>query len=422
MALLVVGLNHKTVSLATLEQLTLVPGDLPKALARLVDFDAIHEGVILSTCNRIEVYASAQRFHPAVQSVRRFLSDVSGIAQDRVSDGMYVFYDDSAVRHLFQVASGADSMIVGEPQILGQVRDAYALARAEGTARRTLTALFERALRVGKRARTQTNIARHVVSIPAAAARMADEVAGGLRGRSVVVVGAGRMGELAARACADMGCASLVVANRTPERAARLAAKLGVHHASLEALSELFAAADVVISTTSAPDVVVGLPTLERAAAERSSPLVVVDVALPRDVDPAARQLPGVRLLDLEDLSERVASGTRSRERELPKVGRIVDDEVLSFCAWQRSLALEPAIVALREWAEARRAAEVARAVKRHRLGETGREALDAATRALVNKLLHVPTTRIKELASAADGQVFLEAFQELFDLDVPLD
>src|SRR5438874_1748648 len=219
MAILVCGLSHKTVPLPILEQLAFAPDALPKALAQLMDHDEIHEGVILSTCNRTEIYASVHRFHPAVQAVRRFLSDVTGVTQDRIADGLYTYYDEEATRHLFNVASGIDSMVVGESEILGQVREAFRVAKDEGTARRMLGALFQRALRVGKRARTETAISRHVVSLPQAAARVASELSGGLDGRTVVVVGAGRMGELAARAARDNGCEHVIIANRTIEKA-----------------------------------------------------------------------------------------------------------------------------------------------------------------------------------------------------------
>jgi glutamyl-tRNA reductase len=413
MAIVVCGLSHKTVPLPILEQVAFTPEALPKALTHLVDHEPIHEAVILSTCNRTEIYATVHRFHPAVQAVRRFVSDVTGVAQDRVAGGLYTYYDTAAVRHLFNVASGTDSMVVGEPQILGQVREAFRIASEEGTARRMLGALFQRALRVGKRARSETAISRHVVSLPQAAARVAADLAGGLEGKRVLVIGAGRMGELAARASLDGGCTNITIANRTPEKAERLAAELGGSGASLDALAELLASTDVLISGTSSAGPVVDAQTIADATNGRR--LVVVDVAVPRDIDPSARELQGVDLRDLDDLRSFVDAGAEARKAELPKVEAIVDEEVEDFCAWERSLALGPAITELREWAERIREGEVAKLALREGLDT---EELDRVTKALVNKLLHRPMTQMRELVRGKDGQVYLEAFQEIFDLD----
>jgi glutamyl-tRNA reductase len=416
MAIVVCGLSHKTVPLPVLEQVAFTPDALPKALSQLLDHEPIHEAVILSTCNRTEIYATVHRFHPAVMAVRRFVSDVTGVAQDHISNGLYTYYDTSAVRHLFNVASGTDSMVVGEPQILGQVREAYRVAAEEGTARRMLGALFQRALRVGKRARSETAISRHVVSLPQAAARVAADLAGGLEGKRVLVIGAGRMGELAARAALDGGCTNITIANRTPEKAEKLATELGGSGASLEALSDLLPNTDVLISGTSSAGTVVDAQTIADAAKGRR--LFVVDVAVPRDIDPAAREVEGVELRDLDDLRSFVDAGAEARKAELPKVVTIVDEEVEDFCAWERSLALGPAITELREWAEAIRAEEVAKLAKKQSLKEKDLEELERVTRALVNKLLHRPMTQMRDLVRGKDGQVFLEAFQEIFDLD----
>ncbi len=416
MAIVVCGLSHKTVPLPVLEQVAFTPDALPKALTQLLDHEPIHEAVILSTCNRTEIYAIVHRFHPAVQAVRRFVSDVSGVGQDKVSDGLYTYYDTSAVRHLFNVASGTDSMVVGEPQILGQVREAYRVASEEGTARRMLGALFQRALRVGKRARSETAISRHVVSLPQAAARVAADLSGGLEGKRVLVIGAGRMGELAARAALDGGCTNITIANRTPEKAEKLAAELGGSGASLEAIDVLLRDTDVLISGTSSPGTVVDAQTISDAIDGRR--LFVVDVAVPRDIDPAARDIEGVELRDLDDLRSFVDAGAEARKAELPKVETIVDEEVEGFCAWERSLALGPAITELRAWAENVRSQEVAKLAKKKSLEEKDLEELERVTRTLVNKLLHRPMTQMRDLVRGKDGQVFLEAFQEIFDLD----
>src|SRR5581483_11735128 len=285
-------------------------------------------------CNRTEVYATVHRFHPAVNEVRTFLSDVSGVAQDKIADGLYTYYDTSAVRHLFNVASGTDSMVVGEPQILGQVREAFKAAADEGTARHTLSALFQRALRVGKRARTQTEISHHVVSLPQAAARVATELTGGLAGKTVLVVGAGRMGELAARAAADNGALDIVIANRTASKARSLAGALGGRGIGLDEIASELRTADVVVSVTSAAE-----PVITRGdVADTRRELVVIDLGMPRNVDPQIRDVPGVVLRDLSDLGEIVERGAQARRAELPKVEAIIAEEVEAFSAWERSL------------------------------------------------------------------------------------
>jgi glutamyl-tRNA reductase len=414
MALLAVGLNHRTAPLDLLERLSVAPDDLPKALARLARMDAIHECVVLSTCNRVEAYAAVPRFHPAVRAVRAFLSDMADVSEADIAGGMYTYYEDAAARHLFRVASGIDSMVVGESQILGQVRDAFAVADAEGTAERTLHPLFQRALRAGRRARAETTVGEQAVSVPAAAARLASELAARLD--DVVIVGAGRTAELAAHAVLEVGARRLVFANRTHERAARLATRMHGQASSLDGLDGVLVRADVVIATTSAPYAVIDRGTFERAVAIRSAPLVAIDIAVPRDIDASVRTLPGVVLKDLEDL--RHSGDAAALLGEVPTVERIVSEEVERYCAWRRSLAAGPAIARLRRRAEALRAAEVAAAARRAGLDDDGRAALDKASRALVNKLLHAPITRIKQAAEDAAAQEYLEVFQELFDLD----
>lgn len=412
MAIVVCGLSHKTVPLNVLEQVAFTPDELGKSLARLLDHDLIHEGVILSTCNRTEIYASVHRFHPAIEAIRNFISDTSGVSQDHISSGLYTYYDGDAARHLFNVASGTDSMVVGEPQILGQVREAFRVAADEGTLRRMLHQLFQRALAVGKRARTDTAIARHVVSLPQAGARVAADLAGGLEGKRVVVVGAGRMSELAARAVLDNGCTDIVIANRSADKAESLGTELGGSGIGLDELEQTLADADVLISATSSTGHVVECSTL--VGAKHGRPLVVVDLALPRDVDPAARELAGVELRDIEDLRSVVDEGAELRKAELPKVQAIVEEAVEEFSVWERSLALGPAIENLKEWAERVRVSEV------ERLASTDEERadLDRATKSLVSKLLHRPMVQMRELVRGKDGKVYLEAFQEIFDLD----
>lgn len=420
MAIIVVGINHKTVPLSELERLAIGPSELPKALARLVAHDPIHEGAILSTCNRTEVYATVHRFHPAVQAVRHFLADVSGVDEGEIANGLYTYYDAGAARHLFAVASGIDSMVTGEPQILGQVRAAFHAAQEEGTARRMLSTLFQRALRVGKRARSETGISRHVTSLPQAAARKAAGLLGDRPPREVVVVGAGRMGELAVRALLDLGDPSVVVCNRSIDRAEELAERVGGRAAGLDELPALLGSADVLVSATAAPEVVVTFDVVAAGVSGRRTRLAAVDLGVPRDIDPAAEELEGVELRDIEDLQAIVEAGSGQRLEEIPKVEAIVDEEVDAFCAWERSLALGPSIAELHAWAEEVRHGEVEKAARRLGVDDEGREVLEALARGVARKILHRPVSGVKDLVSGPDGQVYLEVFQELFDLDAP--
>lgn len=412
MPIVVCGLSHRTVPIEVLERVAVPSSELPKALLRLLDHDAVHEGVILSTCNRTEVYVAAHRFHGAVEAVRRFLSDVSGVSQDAVSSGLYAYHGADAAAHLFRVASGIDSMVVGEPEILGQVRAAYRAAQDESTARRLLGPLFQRALRVGKRARAQTQISRHVVSLPQAAARLAAEVAGGLDGRRVLVVGAGRTGELAARAVREAGCTDIVIANRGRERASRLAGAVDGRAVAFADVPRELGFADVVVTTTGSATVVLDADTIERAARGRG--LVIVDLAVPRDVDPAAARLPGVRLAGIDDLRAFVEQGSARRRAEIPAVEAIVDEEVSAYHTWERTLGLGPVMEGMRAWAERVRRDEVDRMAGS---GVSGAELarLDRATRSVVAGLLHGTMTRARELVAGPDGAVYLEAFRELF-------
>ena len=422
MAIVVCGLSHKTVPLTVLEQVAFTPSELGKSLARLLDHDPIHEGVILSTCNRTEIYATVHRFHPAIEAVRNFISDTSGVSQDAISNGMYTYYDADAARHLFNVASGTDSMVVGEPQILGQVREAFRVAADEGALKRTLHQLFQRALGVGKLARTETAIARHVVSLPQAGARVAAELAGGLEGKRVVVIGAGRMSELAARAVLDNGGTDIVVANRSVEKAERLGTELGGSGIGLDGLPGALANTDVLISATSSTGHILereDLATAKRSGAADGRSLVIVDLAMPRDIDPDARDLPGVELRDIDDLRSVVEEGAELRRAELPKVQTIVDGAVDDFLAWERSLALGPAIEQLQVWAETIRAREVEKLRKKANSHEgVDVAAIERLTKDIVKKMLHRPMTQMRELVRGKDGQVYLEAFQEIFDLD----
>lgn len=417
MSVVVVGLNHRTVPLDVLERMTVSDARLPKALADLVSRDNVSEAVVLSTCMRTEIYVVADKFHPALFEVREFLSRLGFTAPEDFADHLYSFYEDTAVRHLLRVACGLDSAVVGEHEVLGQVRSAWQRAMEEGAAGPVLSALFRHAVEVGKRARSETAIGRGTTSVSRAAVAMATERLGSLEGRSMLVLGAGDMGEgMALALAASAGVREVMVVNRTWSRAAALAARIGGRAIELSGLTDALAEADVLLTSTGASSVLLEAGELAPVMAARDGrPLLIVDVAVPRDVDPAVASLPGVTLLDMDDLRAFAAHGLEGRRREISRVEEIIDAEVERYLASATARELAPLIVALRERAEAVRVGELER--YRSRLDEEQREVVDALTRALVQKLLHEPTVRLKDAAGSPKGDRLAEALRALFDL-----
>jgi glutamyl-tRNA reductase len=418
-SVLAVGLSHRTAPVALLERLAIPTDHIPKALHELTQGVSVAEAAILSTCNRVEVYAHVTRFHGGVQEVSDLLSRLSGVPLEELSDHLYVHYEERAVQHLFSVASGLDSMVVGEGQILGQVRAAFRVAQEEGSIARVLGEAFRHSLRVGKRVRTDTAIGRAGASLVGVGVRLAEAALGPLGPETkAVVVGAGSMGALAGATLGRAGVTDVVVANRTADRAAALAATLGGRGIGLDDLGPALADADLVVSSTGASGLVVDLDVVRRAVEQRDGrPLFFLDLALPRDIDPAVRDLPGVRLVDLDALQAVLA--TEETGADLDECRRIVSDEVAVFLGWQRAMRVAPTVVALRAKADALIAAELDRLASRvPGMDAKSRAEVDSAVRRVVEKLLHAPTVRVKELAEAPGGDHYAEALRELFGLD----
>jgi glutamyl-tRNA reductase len=426
-SLLVVGLNHRTAPTSVLERTTLGPDDAEKLLHDLLQGEHVAEAVLVSTCNRVEVFAETTTFHGGLTEISDQLARVSGLPLEELTPCLYVHHEARAVAHLFAVVCGLDSMLVGEAQILGQVRAAYKLATSEGFTGRSLSVLFREALRVGKRAHSETRIDEAAASLVGVAVETARETLGDLTARSALLVGAGSTGGLAGAVLSRAGVTDFTVANRTPERGARLAATLGGTAIGLgdEELADAVAAADVVVTATGSTAPV--LPAaVARDALERRSragrtpvehPLVLLDLALPRDVDPAVRELPGVTLVDLEGLRTVLGAGRVGADVE--SVRTLVSDEVAAFCSRQRALRVTPTVTALRA-----QAAEVVRGELERLSGrlpgldERERTEVESTVRRVVDKLLHAPTVRVKELAASPDGDRYAEALHELFGLD----
>ena len=411
--MIVVGVNHRTVPLELLERLAVTADRLPKALHDLVSRDGVAEAVLLSTCNRTEIYVQAEKFHGAVADVRNFLCELAFLAPEELSDHLYTFHDAAAVAHLFSVAAGLDSAVLGESEILGQVKSAWEVAAAERAAGSALHLLFRHAVEVGKRVRTETGIGRSSVSVSSAAVALASERLDGLQGRRVLVLGAGDMGEGMLVSLVAAGVQDVRVANRTAARATALADRVGGRAIPISELGAALAEVDVLLTSTGASDFLVDAASLEARAGER--PLLIVDVAVPRDVDPSAGELPGVTLLDMDDLRAFADVGLAERRREIGKVRDLIDEEVARFRDVATGREVAPLVAALRARVEELRVAEVERASKGMSADE--RAALDTATRSLVAKLLHEPTVRLKDEAGTARGERLAEAIRELFDL-----
>lgn len=409
MSLLVVGLSHRSTSVEALERVALDPEAVGKLLDDVHSSDHVSEAVVLATCNRVEFYADAATFHGGVDEATAMLARHAGVSLEELKPELYVHYGERAIAHLFNVAAGLDSMVVGEGQVLGQVRDAFRLAQTSGTTGRVLGELFQYALRVGKRAHAETGIdaaGRSLVTVGLAALAPA-----GVRGLNAVVVGAGSMAALAAATLARGG-AQVVVANRTGERAARLAESIGGLAVSMADLPTALAAADLLVACTGAADVVVPYEVVEAA-----QPLLVLDVALPRDVDPAARELPDVRLIDIATLGARGDAAPAAADIEDAR--SIVAEELAGFATARRQSAVAPTVVALRAMADDVVDAELSRMHGRlPDLNERARAEVAATVRRVVDKLLHAPTVRVKELATEPNGASYEYALRELFALD----
>jgi glutamyl-tRNA reductase len=446
-SVVVVGANHRTAPLDLLERMVVAGDRLPKLLHDLDAGPDVSEVAVLATCNRTEVYVVAERFHGAYSQVRDFFGDLTFLPPDLFADSLYVHYDDHAVRHLFEVAAGLDSAVPGEHEILGQVRSAWDVARSEGTARRSLNLLFRHALEVGKRARTETRISRHVTSVSQAAVVMAGEhLAGrdgalldastehardGLSGRRVVLVGAGTMARAMASFLADAGVAELVIANRTQGRAEELASSIAarttgegaaalptVRGVGLDSLTGALADADVLMTATNATGSVVSFDHVEAAVTGREHGLLVVDVAVPRDVDPAVASLDGVEVLDMDAVAARTEANLAARHAETDAVRAILAEELDRFTASSNAREVAPVVTALRDQAEQLRRGELERfAARLDGLDAEQREAVEALTRGVVAKLLHSPTVRLKDAAGSSRGDRLADSLRDLFDL-----
>lgn len=420
MPLMVLGLSHKTAPVEVRERLAFPEKKLEEPLLQLKGRSGIREDVILSTCNRVEIYSDVEEPSNAEFFLKEFLASYHQLPLSQIDDYLYCHAGADCVYHAFKVASSIDSMLVGEVQILGQLKDAYTIARSHDCTGPILNQLFERAFFVAKKVRSETGIARSAVSVSYAAVELAKKIFGDLTDKSVMLVGAGEMAELAARHLLSQGVKTVVVSNRTFQRAVELAQELKGSAIRFEHFVRELIRTDIVISSTGAPHYIIKKNDVKEAIrARKNRPLFFIDIAVPRDVDPEVNDMDNVYLYDIDDLESVIQHNIKEREREAQKADAIIKEEVEKFLKWQASLDIVPTIVSLREKLETIRTAEMVKAVSRLKnLSEEEQQAIEAMTSAIINKILHHPTVYLKKSGLDDNSSQLVQAVRRLFNLD----
>lgn len=420
MFIVAIGLNHKTAPVEIREKLAFKTRDLPKLFKNLRYRPQVEGCNILSTCNRTEIYIATNDVEIGSKSVYQFLCESCSFPLEELMGYLYrhIFHD--AVRHLFRVASGLDSMILGETQILGQVKEAYEEAIENGASNNALNTLFQHAISIGKRVRTETKIDQNAVSVSYAAVELARDIYGSLEGLSVLVMGAGLMSQLAVKYLAANGIASVFVTNRSYERAYELAEELGGRAVKLEALSEYLVSADIMISCTAAAGYVFNKEDFEIPLTKRSTPLLLIDIAMPRDINPEVGNLPNARLFDVDALQNVVDKNLAERKEAALKAEALIENEIDAYFQWLVSLFVVPTIVALREKAQKIKERELEKTLRRlSDLSEKEQKAVTSLANSIVNQLMHTPIVNLKAYATSDEGPIYTETLQNLFELKI---
>ncbi|MBF0623312.1 MAG: glutamyl-tRNA reductase [Magnetococcales bacterium] len=422
MKIAVVGLNHRSAPVAMRERLALTEERIPEHLAALLALPEVTEGVLISTCNRVEAYLATPDSQAAAAAVSVWLARHHGLEPEALAPHLYHHTETQAIRHGFRVAASLDSMVVGEPQILGQVKQAYQQAAAVRASGPILNKFFHQAFRVAKRVRTETAIARNAVSVSYAAVTLARKIFGSLEGKTCLLIGAGEMCELAARHLVDNGVGQVLVTNRTFARAEILARAFSGHAFPLDQLGEILDRSDVVISSTGSTTYLVDAPMVRAALKRRRQrPIFFIDIAVPRDLDPRIAELDSAFLYNMDDLNHLVAENRKERDNASEAANHIIEAETANFLQWLGTLKAVPTIVALRHRMEMERDRELERLLGSWpELGPTERERIREGFRRLVNKLFYTPATQLRVLAIRRDGDLYLDAVHRLFDLDDP--
>ena len=418
--LILVGVNHKTTPVEIREKLAFTKGKIEESVDRLFNFPDIIEHTILSTCNRVEIYARANCQDSAIKAIKQFICDYHEVSPVELEDYFYSYRNEEAVEHLFRVSSSLDSMILGEAQILGQVKDAYSLAKDLRSTGLVLNQLFEKAFSIAKKVREETGIAERSVSISSAAVELAQKIFDDLENRTVMLVGTGEMAELAAKHLISYGVKTVYVTSRTYDRAANLARTLNGSALDFEAFKNELHRADIVITSTSAPNFIIKKEIVEKAIHERKNkPIFFIDIAVPRDIEPDVNDLENVYLYDIDDLHVVVSANIKEREKEAENAMNFISQEVTKFNNWVGALDAVPTIVEIRKKAENIRKQEIEKTLKKiSHLSENDKQLLRQMSSSMINKILHKPTIKLKQKTQSEDGHVYLKAIRHLFHLD----
>lgn len=421
MNIIVVGLSHKTAPVEIREKVAFPPTAMEDPLRRMHALPAISEAVIVSTCNRVELYAASREPERAIIELKRFLADFHEIVPAELNEHLYDLAGVDAIRHVLRVAASLDSMVIGEPQILGQIKTAYGYACEFQTAGTILNRFLHKAFSVAKRVRTETAIASNAVSVSFAAVELARKIFDTLDNKTVMLVGAGEMCELAAKHFVNQGVSKVLVTNRTFSRAEKLAAEFDGTAVNFENFREQLHRVDILLSSTGAPDYVLSAKKLKEVAKlRRYKPMFLIDIAVPRDIDPAANKLDSIYLYDVDDLQGVVQANLKERQKEAEKAEQIITEEVGQFRDWLGTLEVKPTIIALRQQIEAIRKGELDKTLSAFsELSKKERKAIEAMTSAIVNKVLHHPTQILKQASNEGNGNHYVDAIRTLFDLPV---
>ncbi|PLY01195.1 MAG: glutamyl-tRNA reductase [Desulfuromonas sp.] len=422
MNVVIVGLSHKTAPVEIREKVAFSPTAMEQPLHTLVELPDVNEGVIVSTCNRVELYAVSRNPDAAEQQLRRFFSSWHELDPEELEKHLYAFQGEEAIRHVYRVSASLDSMVIGEPQILGQIKTAYGYATEFKTAGIILNRLLHKAFSVAKRVRNETEIASNAVSVSFAAVELARKIFDTLEDKTVLLIGAGEMCELAAKHFVTSGVPRVLVTNRTLERAEKLAEEFNGRAIPFETFPDQLDQADIVLTSTGAPDYILSRTQVdETLKRRRNRPMFFIDIAVPRDIDPAVNKLANVYLYDVDDLQGVVQANLKQRQKEAKKAEAIIDDEIGQFYKWLSELDIVPTIVALRKQFDEIRRQELEKTLsKNSAFGDTERKALEGLTNAIINKLLHVPIPNLKRSQDDPGGDTYVDAVRALFELPEP--
>ena len=419
MNIIVVGLSYRTASVEIREKVAFAPTQMEKPLRTLTDLDDITEAIIVSTCNRVEIYATTHDIAGGMARIKRFLADYHSFPLETLEQHLYSYHGEEAIRHVFRVASSLDSMVVGEPQILGQIKTAYGYAAEFRSSGIILNRFLHKAFSVAKRVRTETKIASSAVSVAFAAVELAKKIFGDLSDKTVMLIGAGEMCELAAKHFLNSGARGVMVTNRTYERAEKLAEEFDGKAVRFEDLFDQLHKADIILSSTGAPHCTIGPRDLDEVMRRRKlKPMFFIDIAVPRDIDPGVNDVENVYLYTVDDLQEVVAANLQQRSAEAQKAEEIVNQEIGQFFKWLSTLEVTPTIVALRSKFDEIRRAELEKTLGSWKeLPPDGQKRLEALTNAIMNKLLHPPTSLLKQSGQGGRIDLYVDALRNLFEL-----